>query len=140
MGVCGLGSQGITRVGQAVLAKLIETQIWHPLCLSAMMVRVRLNKRIMAPAYFFAGTKAISPALTLKLLPQCWSSVLVSWSVSLGRLCKGMPKTIAALPHVIRADVHSQMIWGLFFLALVLWVKEPGVGLGPPLLRVHLCS
>lgn len=31
----------------------------------------------------------------------------------------------------VLADVHSQLLWGLLFPALVLWAGESGVGLGP---------
>lgn len=135
------GVPGISRVGRAVLAKLIETQIWHPSMPASWdgggETQQKNNGTCLlfccGQSYFSSPyPEAAAPVLELK------ASEFVS--KSLGRPCKRMPKSIAALPPGIPAGVHSQMIWGLFFPALVLWVKEPSVGMGPLLLRVHLCS
>lgn len=40
----------------------------------------------------------------------------------------------------ILTSFHSHMLWVLLFLALVLWAKEPSVGLGPSFLKGDLCS
>lgn len=44
-------SQGIIRVGCVLLAKLIKTQIWHSLCLTAVLGEG--SKKISGPCYHF---------------------------------------------------------------------------------------
>ena len=57
----GVGSQRITRVGRTVLARLMETQTWHP---PAGSVRGGLSKGAMASVITFVWEKAALPALT----------------------------------------------------------------------------
>lgn len=60
---------------------------------------------------------------------QSWSSELVSLSLS---LCIDLLEYTCPLSHPDGIPVvHSQMIWGLFFLALMFWNEESSVGLGP---------
>lgn len=66
-------SQGITKAGRTVLAKLMETQAWHlPAHLG--WVRGGLNKVKMASASTFVWEKAAHPALalsqTIQFLPR----------------------------------------------------------------------
>ena len=83
----GTESQGISRVGQTVLARLIESQIWHPpadsvwggfrkgtvdsVCLSAPPALSLLLDTSVPPCV---------PLVPFKLLPWCWSSEGMSLS------------------------------------------------------------
>ena len=79
---CKLGgaeSLGISKAGQTVLARLMESQIWHKLPCS---VGEGLAKGQWPLLDFMADT-SVSPCVPLvpfKLLPQCWSSEGVSLS------------------------------------------------------------
>ena len=92
----GVGSQGITRAGQPVLARLMETQLWYP-PMPACQQGGGLNKGTMDSANTSVWEKVAPPALALKpdnsvpprmslacfkLLPQHWSSEQMSPSVS----------------------------------------------------------
>ena len=89
----GTRSLRITRVEQTVVAKLMETELWH------LPVEDGLSKGTTAFASTFVGEKDAPPTLvpepenslpllmsliTFKLLSQCWSSELVSSGKSMG--------------------------------------------------------
>ena len=57
----GVASQGITRTGQTMIARLMGTQIW---CLTVSSMWCGLRKRTMASANTFVWENAASPALT----------------------------------------------------------------------------
>lgn len=127
--------QSMTR---AMLAWLMETQTGHPPVL-ADCVGAGLNKRKMAPA----GTLVL-PSLSLKpansvpshksLLSLCWNFVQVFVRESLCgdplKGCLGFQKPLLH-PDGIPADFHSQLLWGLLFLALSVWAGESNLGLEP---------
>ena len=133
-----MGSQGITRAGKSVIARLMETLIWH---LPAGSVGGGLSKGTMASASTSVWEKAAFPALTLmpnnsfptymsvmpfKLLPLRWSSEGVSANKSVCRPfkknCLGLqkfPSSSASIPAVF----HSQKLWG----TLSSWHWSPGL-------------
>ena len=68
----GAESLGISKVGQTVLARLMESQIWHQLAGS---VGGRFRKGTMASARLYPDN-SVSPSVPLlpfKLTLQCWS-------------------------------------------------------------------
>ena len=72
-------SLGISKVGQTVLARLMESQIWYQLAAS---VGEGLEKG-QWPLLAWMPDTSVLPFMTLvlfKLLPQCWSSKEVSLS------------------------------------------------------------
>ena len=96
----GIESQGISSAGQTVLAKLMESKIWH---LSASSMALWVQKRGNGLCPPFCLGESCPPALTLtpdtsvpppmslvpfKLLPQCWSSEGVSLSKSMCMMFK----------------------------------------------------
>ena len=79
---CKLGgaeSRGTSKVGQTVLARSMESQIWHQLASS---VWGGFRKEIMASAHLDARDSVLPcmPLVPFKLPPQCWSSEGVSLS------------------------------------------------------------
>ena len=75
-------SLGISKAGQMVLARLIESQIWHHLASSMVLLAGGFRKETMASAALMPDG-SVSPCVLLlpfKLLPQCWSSDGVSLS------------------------------------------------------------
>ena len=66
----GVRSQGITRVGQTVWTRLMETGIWHP-PLSSGWGEV-LRKRTVASASTFVWQKAAMPPASSPPLPRLW--------------------------------------------------------------------
>ena len=75
----GEASLGIYKAGQTVLARLMESQIWHQLAVS---VRGGFRKGTMASAHSKPDT-LVSPSMPLvpfKLPPQHWSSEGMSLS------------------------------------------------------------
>ena len=66
----GRESLGISKVGQTVLARLIESQIWYQLAGS---VGGGFRKSIMVSVHLDARHLSFSLVL-FKLLPWCWSS------------------------------------------------------------------
>ena len=63
---------GISKVGQTVLARLMESQIWHQL---AGFMRRGFSKGTLFSAHLDARHFSLSlmPLVPFKLLPQCWS-------------------------------------------------------------------
>ena len=75
-------SLGIFKEGQTVLARLMESQIWHQLASSVALWGEGLEKGQWLLCNLFPDTP-VSPCVPLvpfKLLPQCWSSEGVSLS------------------------------------------------------------
>ena len=70
---------GGSKVGQTVLTRLMESQIWHPLTGS---VGGGFTKVIMASTYLDARhfSFPLVPLVPFKLLPQCWNSEGVTLS------------------------------------------------------------
>ena len=68
--LCETESLGISKVGQIVLARLIESQIWYQLAGS---VGGGFRKSIMVSVHLDARHLSVSLVL-FKLLPWCWSS------------------------------------------------------------------
>ena len=90
----GMESQGISRAGQTVLTRLMESQIWHPPA-SSVTLWERAQKRDSGLCPPFCLVESCLPALALmpdtsappcvplvsfKLRPWCWSSEGVSLS------------------------------------------------------------
>ena len=80
----GAESLGISKAGQTLLARLMESQIWHPLasCVALWLcVWEDLEKGQWPLLALIPGT-SLSPSVLVpfKLLPQCWSSEGVSLS------------------------------------------------------------
>ena len=76
----GAESLGISKVGQTVLARLMESQIWHQLASS---VGGKGSETGQWPLPALMPDTSVSPCMTLvpgKLLPWCWSSEGVSLS------------------------------------------------------------
>ena len=130
----GTESQAICRVGQTVLARLMESQIWHqPVALLIygsvwreprkgqwpLFTSLRENCH---PAFTLMPDTSVSPCMPLvpfKLLPQCWRSEGVNLSKS---MC-GFSKWNCLGLHHFSVPTHpcrfcSQKLWGLTFLAL----------------------
>ena len=79
---CKLGgaeSLGISKVGQTVLARLMESQLWHQLAGS---VEGGFRKGTVASAHLDGRHFSFShmPLVPFKLLPWCWSSEGMSLS------------------------------------------------------------
>ena len=85
MNSCKLGKmepQGISRAGQTVFARLMESQIHHWLA-SSVALPTSLFGRKLSPSSCLDARHLSSPCMPLvpfKLLPQCWSSEGVSLS------------------------------------------------------------
>ena len=149
----GMESQRISREGQMVLARLVESQIWH---LPASSVGWIFQKRVNGlcppfwlgescfPAFAFMLDISIPPCISLvpsKQLPLCWRSAEVS-------LCKSMCGSL----WVTAWDYRSFFSW----LNLCCFLQEegmgtyvpgtrtldwgPGVGLGPLAPRISLLN
>ena len=82
---CKLGgaeSLGISKEGQTVLARLMETRIWHQLAGSVPLWGEGLEKG-QWPLVTLMPDTSVSPCVSLvplKLPPQCWGSEGVSLS------------------------------------------------------------
>ena len=129
-----------------MLARLMESQIWHLPAISVAlggMVQKRANGLCLPfclgescpPAFALMPDTSVPPCMALvpfKLLPRCWSSDGLNLSVS---LCVGSLRGTAWDSRIffhqpIPAGFCSQKLWGLIFLALEPWAGWPGVGLG----------
>ena len=78
----GLESQGISRVGQTVLARVMESQICHQPA-SSVALPAFLSGRKLSPALALMPATSVPtsvPLVPFKLPPQCWSSEGVSLS------------------------------------------------------------
>ena len=136
----GTESQGISRTGQTVLARLMESQIWHPPDGSVALWGKGLRIVTMASAHLSVWEKAVPPALALmpdtsvspymplvpfKLLPRCWNSEGVSLNKSMCGFfkgnCLGTPEVSST--NSIPVRFCSQKLWGLIF-----WHWNPGLG------------
>lgn len=129
----GAGSQGINRAGWSVWASLMESQIWHPpvgpvgggLSKETMSFASTSARKRAAPlALVLMSDNAVPLCISLKLLPQCWSS---KW-VILVSPCVGPLRASAALltptgepqfPLVFTAKSY----WDFFS-----WYQNPGLG------------
>ena len=108
----GARLQGITWVGQTVIARLMESPVWH---LPAGSVRGRLRKSTMASASTSVWERAVPPALALmpdnsfspcmslmsfNILPLHWGSEEVSPSKSVSgpfkRNCLGIQQFVSS--------------------------------------------
>ena len=127
----GTESLGIFKAGQTLLARLIESQIWHQLTNS---VGQGFRKGTMATACLDARhySSLCMPLVPFMLLPWCWSSE----GVTLNRwVCVWILwEELFGAPEVsstdsIPAGFCSQKLLGLTFLALEPWGREPGVRL-----------
>ena len=141
------GPQGITRVGQIVWGRLMESQIWCP---PAVSMRGGLRKGTTISASTSVWEKAapqlsawcwtiqlLPPLLSLmsfNLPPFCWSSDWVSPSTSVHgpfkSKCQGVQQLLSSTAS-IPTGFYSQKLWRLIFLVLKPWVGGPGVTLGP---------
>ena len=78
----GAESLGISKVGQTVLARLMESHMWHQFATSVALWGEGLEKGQWLVLTLIPDT-SVSPSMPLvsfKLLLQCWSSVEVSLS------------------------------------------------------------
>ena len=137
--------QGITRVGQTVWTRLMESQIWHP---PAGSVAGALIKETMVssstsiwekatPALSLMLDNSVPPWMSLRpfnLLPGPWSSEGVNPSKSVRGLfernCQGVRQFLSSTAS-IPAGFYSPKFWRLFFLALNPWAGGPSMRLGP---------
>ena len=92
----GTESQGISRMGQTVLARLMESQIWYPPASFVALwwegsenrqwhLPTFLSGRKLSHSSHLDGRHSVSPCMTLvpfKLLPHFWSSEGVCLSKS----------------------------------------------------------
>ena len=81
----GLKSQGISRVGQTMSARLMESQIWHQFTSSVTLCKKGSEKGQWLLLTLMPDT-SVSPFMSLvpfKLLSWCWSSEGVSLSKSM---------------------------------------------------------
>ena len=123
----GTGFQGISRAGQTVLARLMESQIWLRLQALWLWSLFSLGESC-SPAPALIPDTSVPPCMPLvpfRLLPQCWSSKGVSLSKFVcgffKRNCLGiqkfLPATQSPLVFVARScgDLSS-------------WHWNPGLG------------
>ena len=132
---CKLGvteSLGISKVCQTVLARLNESQIWHPLASSVVGM---FRKWIMASAHleathfsFLLCTTGTFQAATLALELRGSESEYVS--PCMGSLRGTAWGSRVSSTNSIPTGFCSQKLWGPIFLALGPWAGGPGVGLG----------
>ena len=84
-------SLGISKAGQTLLAKLMESQIWHQLAGSVALCGEGLEKGQWPLLALMADTSLppCMPLVPFKLLPQCWSSERVHLCKSVCGFFKG---------------------------------------------------
>ena len=72
----GVEPLGISKAGQTVLARLMESQIWHQLADSVALLE-ESSERGQWPLLTLMSGTPVSPSMPVvlfKLLPQCWNS------------------------------------------------------------------
>ena len=130
------GPQGITRVGQTVRARLMESQIWCLLTGSVVLSRGRAQQRNNGLCQHFCLGESCPPSsrpdagqcssshkslVSFNLLPPSLSSEGVGVSKSkhgpFKRSCLGLQKFLCSTASV-PAGFHSQKLWRFIFLAL----------------------
>ena len=121
-GTCNLGGAEclwISKVGQTVLARLMESQIWHQLAGSVALSGEDLEKGQWLLLTFMPYISVFSsiPLVPFKLLPGCWSSEGVSLNLSVGSL-RGTAWGSRSFFQLNPTGVCSEKLWRLVFLAL----------------------
>ena len=142
--VGGARSQGTTRAGQWVWARLMETQIWH---LTIGFVGEELREETMASASSLVWEKAFHLALSLMLdtlatvcpwwLSSCCPSAGVQRKSFRVSSCAGFlsgsawdSRSPSSHSAIMPAVLYSLKLWGLLFLVLESLAGGPGVRLG----------
>ena len=139
-------SQGISKAGQTVLDRLMESQIWYLPAISVALLGEGSEKGQWPLPTFLSGTKlfpssyldarhfssSFMPLVHFKLLPWSWRSEGMRLSLS---PCVGSLRAVLGTPEVsstdsIPADRCRLKLWGLIFLSLEPWAEGPGVRLG----------
>ena len=126
----GAKSLEICKASRTVLARLIESQIWHQLASSVALLGNGLEKgqRPLLALMPDASVSSSMPVMPFKLLPQC----CISQGVSLKRWVHvwAPQDELLQAPAVSSADsvtagFCSQKLWRLIFLALERWATAP---------------
>ena len=135
----GTESLGFSMVGQTVLSRLKESQVWHQSPGSVAVLGGRVQKRdngLCPPSYLgescplaliLMPDTSVSPCMPLvplKLLPWCWSSEGVSLSKFIYVFFKKNTyiwDSRIFFYHLNPTGFCSQKLWGLIFLALEPW-------------------
>ena len=141
--------QGVTRVGETVLARLMESQIWHlpassvALGCGGRLRGLRKGKWPLSTVQFSPGESyssalapmpdtSVSPCIPLmpfKLLPWCWSSEGVSLSQFMCRLfkrnCLGIQQffPLTHSPLVLQPEVMGTYLPGTGTLGWRTWCE-----------------
>ena len=133
----GTEPQEISRVGQTVLVRLMESQIWHLPAGSGLCGSVRegFRKGTMvflgescSPAFTLMPDTSVPPhetLVTFRMLHQCWSLEQLSLHKS---MCGFFKRNSFGLQQCLPLTQSplvfcSQKLWGLTFLALEPWVE-----------------
>ena len=137
----GTESQGTSRVRQTLLARLMESQIWHSPALSVVLLEeVQQRDNGLCLPFCLGERRKLSPSSchnarhfssflyatdAIQLLPWCWSSERVSQSKSVHefpkRNCMGLQKF---LPLIQSPLVFAARRYG----DLSSWYWNPGLG------------
>ena len=153
-GLCGAGSQRITRTGWTLFARLVKSSDSAPPA-PASWVEKGFNKGATASASTLVPGESCSDPCPYSCLPEasqfsfspCVTGTFQTAAPVLGpRVSEFVSKWICAralkrntwdsrspLTHLDakRTGLYSQMSWGLLYLALLSQNVEPSVGLGP---------
>ena len=128
----GVESLGISKVGQTVLARLMESQIWHQLA-DSVGGGFRKGQRPLLTLMPDPSAFPCIPLAPFTLPPgtgaqRKWVWVGESMCRFFKRIGLGFQQflPLTQFPGVF----CSQKLWGLTFLALESWAVGPGVGLG----------
>ena len=129
----------MSKVGQAVLARLMESQVWHSPAGSVYLLGEGSKKGQCSLPSFYLG-ESYPPALALmpdtlvppcmllvpfKLLPQCWSSEGVSLNKSMGGFFRGNCFGLQRFPPLTKFPlVFVARSYGDLFS----WTWNPGQG------------
>ena len=122
-------SLGISKVGQTVLTRLMESQIWHLLASCVTLLGEGLEKGQWLARHFSFSQYATDAFQAATLVLELKRSKSESVSPCVGSL-RGTFGLQQFLPNSIPAGIFSQELWGLIFLALETWAEGPGMGLG----------